>query len=77
MIAARLRYAALFLAAAVFAVLAFLYACAGHPVATVLCLLMTGACSEACSYVRRAAEQLQVLEHAARPPADTGRREQR
>ncbi|MEV3995783.1 hypothetical protein AB0K62_08835 [Streptomyces halstedii] len=68
MIAARLRYAALVLAGATFAVLGFLYAVAGRPAAVALCLVLTGACWEACSWTRRAAEQLQDLERAARPP---------
>ncbi|MFE4691723.1 hypothetical protein ACFRH6_16890 [Streptomyces sp. NPDC056749] len=67
MISARLRYAALVLAGATFAVLGFLYAAAGHPTAVALCLALTGACWEACSWTRRAAEQLQDLERAARP----------
>ncbi|MFJ8883633.1 hypothetical protein ACIRJR_09485 [Streptomyces sp. NPDC102402] len=66
MISALLRYVALALAGSTFAVLAYLYAAAGHPVAVALCLILTGACWEACSYVRRAAEQLQDLHHQAR-----------
>ncbi|MFJ8863641.1 hypothetical protein ACIRD8_35140 [Streptomyces sp. NPDC102451] len=66
MISARLRYAGLVLAGAAFAVLAFLYACSGRPAAVLLCLVLTGVCWEACSYVRRAAEQLQALHHQAR-----------
>lgn len=67
MISARLRYAALVLAGATFAVLGFLYAAADHPAAVALCLVLTGACWEACSWVRLAAERLQDLERAARP----------
>ncbi|MFG2589079.1 hypothetical protein [Streptomyces sp. NPDC048438] len=67
MISARLRYAGLVLAGATFAVLGFLYAAADHPAAVALCLLLTGVCWETCSWVRRAAEQLQDLERAARP----------
>lgn len=66
MIAARMRYAALVLAGAVFAVLGFLHAAADHPAAVALCLALTGVCWEACSYVRRAAEELQALHHQAR-----------
>ncbi|MFC8859303.1 hypothetical protein [[Kitasatospora] papulosa] len=67
MISARLRYAALVLAGATFAVLGFLYAAADHPAAVALCLVLTGACWEACSWVRLAAARLQDLERAARP----------
>lgn len=66
MISARLRYAGLILAGAAFAVLGFLYACSGRPSAVLLCLVLTGVCWEASSYVRRAAEQLQDLHHRAR-----------
>lgn len=69
MIVARLRYAALIVAGGTFAVLAYLYAAAGHPVAVALCLILTGACWEACSYVRRAAEELQDYHHQARQRA--------
>lgn len=66
MIAALLRYAALAAATGTFAVLAFLYAAAGKPVPVALCLLLAGACAEACSWVRRVTEQLQDLHHQAR-----------
>lgn len=69
MIHARLRYASLVLAGAVFAVLGFLYAAAGHPVAVLLCLVLTGACWEAASYVRRATEELQDHHRQARQRA--------
>jgi hypothetical protein len=68
-ISARLRYAALILAGATFAVLGFLYATDGRPLAVLLCLVLTGGCWEAASYVRRAAEALQILHHQARQRA--------
>lgn len=65
MIAARLRYLALALAAGSFGGLALLYARAGAWPYSLACLLLTGACAEACSWVRRATEQLQTLHHQA------------
>ncbi|MFE0243285.1 hypothetical protein ACFWZ0_02540 [[Kitasatospora] papulosa] len=67
MISARLRYAALGLAAITFGALALMYATAGGWAPAAVCLLLTAACAEACSWVRRAAERLQDLERAARP----------
>lgn len=67
MISARLRYAALGLAAITLGALALMYAEAGGWAPAAVCLLLTAACAEACSWVRRAAEQLQDLERAARP----------
>ncbi|MFJ3705054.1 MULTISPECIES: hypothetical protein [unclassified Streptomyces] len=66
MISARLRYAALGLAAITFGALALGFANAGGWAPAGVCLLLTAACAEACSWVRRAAEQLQLLHHQAR-----------
>ncbi|MFC9247777.1 hypothetical protein ACFT7S_28325 [Streptomyces sp. NPDC057136] len=66
MISARLRYAALGLAAITFGGLALLYARADMWPASLVCLVLTGACAEACSWVRRAAEQLQAAHRQAR-----------
>lgn len=66
MISARLRYAALGLAAITLGALALMYAEAGKWPASLVCLVLTGACAEACSWVRRAAAQLQTIHHQAR-----------
>ncbi|MFD3654363.1 hypothetical protein [Streptomyces sp. NPDC058620] len=66
MISARLRYAALGLAAITFGGLALLYAQADMWSGSLVCLLLAGACAEACSWVRRAAEQLQAAHDQAR-----------
>lgn len=69
MISARLRYAGLGLAAITLGALALLYAGAGLWPHTVVCLVLAGVCAEACSWVRRAAEQLQDRHHQARQQA--------
>ncbi|MDX2624677.1 hypothetical protein PV356_35245 [Streptomyces sp. WI03-5b] len=74
MISARLRYAALGLAAITLGALALMYAIAGGWAPAAVCLLLTAACAEACSWVRLAAEQLQALHHQARLQARADRR---
>jgi hypothetical protein len=68
-ISARLRYAGLGLAAITWGALALMYAAAGGWAPAAVCLLLTAACAEACSWVRRTAEQLQVVHHRARRQA--------
>ncbi|MFD5041989.1 hypothetical protein ACFWNI_33605 [Streptomyces sp. NPDC058377] len=68
MTAAHLRYAALGLAAISYGGLALLYARASMWPYSLACLVLTGVCAEACSWVRRADERLHALEAAARPP---------
>lgn len=69
MIDARLRYAALGLAAITLGGLALLYAEAGMWPGSLVCLVLAGFCAEACSWVRRAAEQLQAVHRQARQRA--------